>query len=175
VNRQRLHPMVAALLGAAFVAALVPNLAYAQGKAKDPGKNQQKAEAKAEAKQLHQQIAALKKQRDATIKRVRDMFGKMISQDRLTKQEMDEHRKALIHERDTLAQSASPGEKEAIHKHFDSVIHSLGHAERMDKKQIEALKNERHEMVKNVEHQYNASIRALEDKVKALGGGGKKK
>lgn len=159
-----------------FLTLGLPIVANAQAEGKARGKGQENALARAEIQRLHQQIAALRKQRDVTLKRIRDIFGKMISQDKLTRIEIEAHRKHLIQECNALAEgSGTPQEKAAIYQYFDPIIRQLGHADQLDRKQIESLKKERHEMATNIDHQYTVAIKALEARAKALGGGGKKK
>ena len=179
MNRRKLPKLAFVALAACLASLAIPHVANAQGKGKgkgnDQAKAQEKAQVKAEVQELHKRLAELKKQRPATIKRIHDMFDKMIKQDKMTKVEIDEHKKHLIQERNALAAgAATPAEKKAIHEHFDSVIHQMGSGEKMEKKQIEELKKERHKMVENVEHQYNAAIKSLEAQIKATKGAGKK-
>jgi hypothetical protein len=160
-------PFVA--LVACLTALTIPELSLAQSQ--NPAKVQEKAQAKAEVQQLQKQVAALKKQRPATIKGIHNTFDRIIKQDKMTKAELDAQRVHLTKERDAqVGMAATPAEKQAVRRHYDSLIGQLGKGERLEQKQIDALQKERRQMVAKVELQYNAAIKNLEARIKELQG-----
>jgi hypothetical protein len=142
------------------------------GSARAQAKNAKQSAQAAKNATIHDveaQIKTLKKERDVTVKRIRETFNQVIANKKFTDAEIETQRKFLHAQRNSLMTAAPTAtEKEAIREKFNSITSWLGRAGHLDRNEIIALRQERDVNVKQVEQFYNAQTKVMQAQVDAL-------
>jgi hypothetical protein len=120
-------------------------------------------------KALKHEVEELKHQEKASIKAIEAHYDNIIRRDKLSEVELERERRA-IHEREKelLAHATNEEQREAIHARFDEMRRHLSKEIHLDAKQIEHLREHRHQHIEHVKHVYHQRIHHLEEEIKAL-------
>jgi hypothetical protein len=127
------------------------------------------ADSRPEALALQEQIKALKKEQEITIKAIKARYGAIKRRDRLNEAELRGERAAIKRQEDvTLALTASPLERRQVQAAYDTLRKYLTGGVKLEQHEVRLLTDHENAQVRQVKALYGARIKQLEQMLRAL-------